>query len=239
MPVVSVITACHSGMQHFLDECARSVLHQVLPESWELEWRLQFDAHDSSSKLGLVDPRVLVDFNGQQLGTAETRNRAIARSSGDVLIQLDGDDVLVPGALTTLLRYFDDEHVGWVVGRADDLYPDGSTKPFIPPITGDVAAGQVSTYWLKNRILPCHSAGFCARRDLVVASGGYPPLGVAEDVGLVLAVTDASAGRLLADLTTLYRKWPGQTTASPGYYGSQRDDCLRLIERQVRARARR
>lgn len=236
MPVVSVITACHPDMRKFLNQSAHSVLSQSLPANWALEWCLQFDGENQPDDLGFVDSRVLLGSNHTHLGTAETRNRAIARSAGDVLIQLDGDDMLVPGALTSLLPHFEDKRIGWVTGRADDLHLDGTTEPFIPSMTGDIAEGQVSTYWLDGHLLPFHSAGFCARRELILRAGMYPKLKAAEDIGLVLAVTDAAAGRVIADLTTLYRKWPGQTTASAGYYGQEREYCLRRIDEEVRAR---
>ena len=236
MPVISVITACHPDRQQFLVEAAHSVLSQVLPESWALEWCLQFDGEINSDDLEFVDPRVLIGFNRTHLGTAKTRNHAIARSIGDVLIQLDADDMLVPGALTLLLPHFEDARIGWVVGRADDLHPDGATEPFFPSMTGDIEPGHVSSYWLNGHLLPFHSAGFCARRELIIGAGLYPNLQAAEDIGLVLAVTDASPGRVIAELTTLYRKWPEQTTASADYYGQEREDCLRQIEDDVRAR---
>lgn len=236
MPVISVITACHPDRQQFLDEATHSVLSQVLPKSWALEWCLQFDGEVKSDDLEFIDPRVLVGFNRTHFGTAETRNRAIARSTGDVLIQLDGDDLLMPGALTSLLPHFEDVHIGWVVGRADDLHLDGATEPFVPSVIGDIAPGDVSNYWLDGHLLPFHSAGFCARRELIIGAGMYPKLQAAEDVGLVLAVTDASAGRVIANLTTLYRKWPEQTTASADYFGQVRKYCLRQIEDEVRDR---
>jgi hypothetical protein len=85
-------------------------------------------------------------------------------------------------------------------------------------------------------MLPFHSAGFCVRREFVVEVGGYPELEAAEDVGLVLAVTDASAGRVIPDLTTLYRKWSGQTTSASSIYAASRSECLHQIEHLVRIR---
>jgi glycosyltransferase involved in cell wall biosynthesis len=226
-------------MQQFLGDAARSVLDQELPTRWKLEWCLQFDGDRSSTTVEFDDPRVLRGVNTTHLGTGPTRNLAIARSSGDVLVQLDGDDILLPGALSSLLPHFDDDAIGWVVGRADDLLLDGSTEAFVPALLGHTSAGLVSQFWLDNHLLPFHSAGFSARRSLVLEAGGYLDLAAAEDVALVLAVTDTAPGRVIADPTTLYRKWPEQTTASSDYYTQLREECWRLIETAVRSRSSR
>ena len=41
MPLLSVITAVHTGRQEYLKEAAVTVLEQKLPENWELEWLVQ------------------------------------------------------------------------------------------------------------------------------------------------------------------------------------------------------
>lgn len=74
------------------------------------------------------------------------------------------------------------------------------------------------------------------RRDLLVMLGGWMALPASEDTGLLLALNAISTGYFISEPGLLYRKWPGQATAS-----AEHSDPSELRARQnlidVRTRA--
>jgi hypothetical protein len=51
-----------------------------------------------------------------------------ARVAGEIVQVLDHDDVLLPGAIATMISAFDVKRIHCAIGQADDLMPDGSRK---------------------------------------------------------------------------------------------------------------
>lgn len=221
------------------------MLTQTLPDGWDLEWCIEGDGADLRildpsgipREAVLSDPRVSYMEHKLHLGAAQTRNIAVARSRGDVLVHLDADDVLLPGALSKILPLFDLDDVAWVGVRVDDLVDNQTQIPHPPRISGAVSPGTVSQCWLdSDRSLPFHSVAFSLTRRAFLRSGGYPALPAAEDVGLVLSVTDAAPGVVLDDLLALYRKWSLQTTQVSSSYAALRPACLEILTQAVASR---
>src|SRR5215203_3035455 len=125
MPLVSVLTSAYAPSGHYLREAMTSVLSQQLPDGWELEWVVQEDGPDPSLREKVAgDDRVSYAANESALGIAPTRNLALSRVRGEFVQVLDHDDVLLPGALATLLAVMEDRSLHWAVGQADDLMTD-------------------------------------------------------------------------------------------------------------------
>ena len=124
MPTVSILTAAYVPTAKYLPETIASVREQILPTGWNLEWIVQEDGVDP----GLADhvtelPYVQYQANNARLGLSQTRNLGLSRAIGDLVQVLDHDDVLLPGALTTLVSRFVDYPIHWAIGQADDLTP--------------------------------------------------------------------------------------------------------------------
>jgi glycosyltransferase involved in cell wall biosynthesis len=218
MRQVSVITAVAPEKAQFVKDTYVSLTAQVMPEDWAWQWIVQQDGpgnvHDL---LPPDDPRISFGA-GRRSGPAVTRNLALARAEGELVRVLDADDQLTPGALArdidVLIR---EPHVGWTTSRVLDLLPDGSTAgfPFDPP-PGPITRGAVLQHWLAHEYrAQVHPATLCMRRNLVFLLGGWMALPTSEDTGLLLALNAISTGYFIEQPGLLYRKWPGQTTASP------------------------
>lgn len=218
MGTLTVITAASTtGMDH-IGATVSSLRAQSLPDGWDLEWCVQLDGDPVSAPQ--VDWPVFarVEAHGQRLGPAAARNLALARCTGRLVCSLDADDQLTPGALAGLVAPFAYPHVGWSVGRAADLLVDGTVVEFEMPFAGQVGPGEPSRWWREHGyILPFHTVGFCARRSLVEAVGGWAGLPAGEDTAMMLAVCELSPGVAIGATTVLYRKWADQLTAGDAY----------------------
>jgi len=232
--LVSIITpAYHPKAEHLLD-AYRSIASQDLPAGWEWEWIVQEDDEpDTVSSLLPDDSRVLSGA-GRHGGAGVARTIALGRARGDLVKVLDGDDMLTDGALKRdidILTRFPD--IGWATSRVIDLLPDGSTAgfPHDPP-EGRISRGAVLDHWrAHNYRAQVHPATLCIRRDLLLALGGWMALPASEDTGLLLALDAVSDGYFSATDGLLYRKWPGQATATAAHVDpTERAARMRVIE---------
>jgi Glycosyl transferase family 2 len=238
MPMISVITAVHEPVAAYLSHAAASVAAQRMPAGWELEWLVQEDGEAPGSRA--LCPGARYEANGAHLGTATTRNLALTRARGDLVAVLDYDDVLLPAGLATLIRAFEDHPgIGWAVGQADDLI-DGRRVPYeLRYPCGVVPAGRVGELYERTGLCQVACAGLVAPTDLVRAFGGWAAIPRAQDVALLIALSEVYDGYQEPAVTWLYRKHPGQTTspARTDTWGEQQDRFIRQRLTAVRAGA--
>jgi len=206
----------------FIDQAYASLVGQRMPAGWDWEWVLQVDALDAALPAGLDDPRIRVG-HGPAGGPSVARNLGLARAAGSLVRNLDVDDVLLPGALARDIDTLDaDPALGWVTSVAVDLgaheRPDaGSPGPAHPhPPAGRIRRGEIRQ-WVTERswALPVHPTTLCARRDLLLALGGWTALPSGGDTALLLALDAVSDGFFLDQPSVRYRKHPQQVTAQP------------------------
>jgi glycosyltransferase involved in cell wall biosynthesis len=219
--VISVLTAVHPAGAGYLKETAESVLSQETPEGWELEWVIQEDGlGESGIRESLPDdPRIKFEVNGAQLGASGTRNLALRRVSGELVQNLDADDLLLPGALLNHIGVLEsDPDLHWVVGQADDSMPDGSRKAFSPDLPfGRIAAGSVNSWAIDHDgNWPIHCAGLMYRTASLRALGGWGGLPFDEDIILFSALSEIAHGWFTETVTWLYRQHPNQMVRSGG-----------------------
>lgn len=218
MPLLTVLTPAHTGSAAYLAGAAESVLSQSLPENWELEWIVQGDGEGSDQLTDLLpsDSRLRFESNSLRLGPAMTRNLALTRARGIWVQNLDADDVLLPGALATLVSAVEAEpSIHWAWGQAEDLMPDGSRVTFEPWISqmGVIPAGFISG-WVEEHggqsPMPCAAVAY--RTTTLRALGGWLALPTGEDVGLLCAAAALAPGWQDPATTWLYRQHDSQTT---------------------------
>jgi glycosyltransferase involved in cell wall biosynthesis len=217
VPTVSIITAVYAPSAAYLAESIDGVAGQALPAGWHLEWMVQEDATEPS----LADRFAGLDYvryaaNGVHLGIPGTRNLALAAATGDLVQVLDADDILLPGALASLIPKFQDERIHWAVGQADDLRPDGTRVHWESALPyGTIPAGAVNV-WAESHggNWPIHGAGLMLRSTSLRALGGWAGLPVDEDLGMFAALSEIAAGHNFDGVTWLYRQHPNQTTRS-------------------------
>lgn len=216
MPILSIITPIYKPVPDQLIAAYESVTKQEVPEGWQWEWLVQEDGRTGIARDILPTDDRVVFGDGRPNGVAITRNLALARARGDLVKNLDQDDVLTPGVLARDIEVCADPQIGWTTSRVLDLMPDGSTVGFDnDPPAGPLTGTVVVDHWrAHNYRLPVHPTTICIRRSLAVALGGWMAVPGSDDTGLLIAASVVSTGYFREEVGLLYRKWPGQASAS-------------------------
>jgi hypothetical protein len=186
-------------------------------------------------------PRVvLLECGGDR---AAARNAGRAATDRPWVLFLDDDDLLLPGALATLLAAVDDEVVAVRGGRID--FEDGAAVP--TPSGGDAVVRRLARDDLVTGAEVLTPSQTLFRTAAVASSPFREELVPVEDyaLGVDLAL---GGGTVLATSapTTAYRRHAGQTVgAALGELALERRarvldvvDDQRRIERRLRRRAR-
>ncbi|MEV6241248.1 glycosyltransferase [Lentzea sp. NPDC051838] len=238
MRTISVITAVYDPDPGYLLEAYRSLASQELPDGWAWEWLVQEDGRTGIAVDVLpADDRVL-HGSGRHGGVAITRNLALSRARGELVKNLDQDDVLTPGVLARDIAAVRGE-VRWTTSRALDLMPDGSLVAFDgDPPGGPLPPGVVLDLWRRNDFrLPVHPTTLCLRRDLAVLLGGWMAVPGSDDTGLLIAASVLSVGFFEPVVGLHYRKWPGQGSVegSAHYETVEWNARMKLINERAEA----
>jgi glycosyltransferase involved in cell wall biosynthesis len=129
---ISIFTPTHNA--RFLDDCYRSLAAQTVSD-WE--WVVLLNKGAKEWRPPVADDRVVVARAGNVRGVGAAKRAACARCSGDVLVELDHDDLLAPGGLAAVrdafaaddgasLVYSDWTQVNKDLSRNDDRYSEDS-----------------------------------------------------------------------------------------------------------------
>lgn len=215
--VLSIITPMHAPSLPYLKACYSSVLAQELPTDWTWEWLIQGDGvtADQIEAAGIAPSDQVRIGTNRPGGPGVARTMALARSHGELICNLDGDDLLLPGALARDIAALSQPDIAWSTCKALDLAPDGTLSgwQFPDPVHGAIPRGFVSEYWQANNWrLPVLPGTLCIRRDLAVLLGGWMALESSEDTGLLLAASETADGFFIDEPGLAYRKHDAQMT---------------------------
>ena len=183
-PTVSIIIPCHNGVA-LTDACLRSLM-ETLPANFRGEIIVVDDASTDGTAASLrawaaADPRVKPLRNAKNLGFLETANRGAKAATGEFLVFLNNDLVLLPGWLPPLLRTFRDfPDAGGVGGKL--IFPDGTLQEAGGMLFRDGSAAHFGRgdhaldAPLYNFVRPadyCSAALFATPRALFTKLGGF------------------------------------------------------------------
>lgn len=238
---MSVLTATVPSRAKLLLEAYESLISQQLPPGWRWEWVVQEDGPGELRRLLQPlfsrDERVRYYWNGSQSGAGSTRNMALSRCHGEFVRNLDDDDRLLPGALSQdVLALSGDGSLGWAVSPAIDVYSDGSQQSGFDLVSpGRILPGDLVRAWrgVDLKRLPVHPATATYRLSLLWELGGWMGIPFAEDTGLLMAASTMAEGWYGSEPSLLYRKWPGQVTASWVNKGDAKHQTFRVVLKRV------
>jgi GT2 family glycosyltransferase len=204
VPSVSIVVPCHNGLE--VTRACLSSLRETLPRSFRGEIVVVDDASTDGTaefldELARTDDRLRVVRNARNSGFLESANGGAEIASGDVLLFLNNDTVLLPGWLEPILRVFaEHEDVGVVGGRL--LYPDGRLQEAGALIFNDGSAwkygyGEIDAtapaYSHFREVDYCSGCLLATKRSLFAEIGGFDALykpGFYEDADYCFAVRE-------------------------------------------------
>ena len=107
-PLVSVIINCHNGEQ-YLNQCIQSIINQTYKNLEIIFW--DNNSADESLKIvsQFVDKRIKVFKTNKKLDLGTSRNKAIQKSSGDLITFLDVDDWYLPEKINLQVKIFEEK----------------------------------------------------------------------------------------------------------------------------------
>jgi hypothetical protein len=231
VPAVSFLTPVDPSRQLFSADTAVSVQHSaelLQRHGFSSEWVVAADGPGSLIDAFDVATRRLRTRRG---GAAQARNVALGVCSGRWVVPIDADDILEPSGVLAGVRALACSSAGWV-GLSRTLL-DGEPTAHTFEQGRLWAAGELSEAWSSP--FPFHPNSVICDRELLVASGGWPPLSVNEDLAAVLLLAEVVAGRTVAATLTRYRVWGSQQVAAASY-AAEKAAAFRVVEQLVNSR---
>lgn len=231
----SVITAVKPGGEHLLAQAYRCLADQTHGD-WE--WLIQLDGPEVELPKSIAaDPRVSAGANGRSFGAAVTRNMALSRASGEWIIPLDHDDLLLPEALEVIRQalvanpeargaafaalVYDGQKI---LERSPALIEEGLIKPGVIP----------ELYLSRGGHTGLHYNAVCLSHRLLLQLGGWPGVASNEDSQLLAAFTQLWPIVYLPRPLLLWVHHAQQTHRSQ-WFDSQRPPARRLAVRRLAA----
>jgi GT2 family glycosyltransferase len=144
VPSVSIVVPCHDGIA-YTRACLSSLRETLTPET-AAEVIVVDDCSSDSTRewveaLASEDGRFKLLSNPANLGFLRSSNRGAAEATGDILIFLNNDTIMLPAWLEPLLRVLREQpETGVVGGRL--LYPDGTLQEAGGLVFADASAAK-------------------------------------------------------------------------------------------------
>jgi hypothetical protein len=208
MPKISVILPIYNA-QAFIADAVNSVLTQSVQD---FELILIDDAssdHTSEILTGMLDPRIRVIRHDANRGLVTSLNEGLRLASGNFIARMDHDDIALPDRFACQLAFLEQHRSIGVVGTGYRLI-DGVGAlglSYRPPVTHE----EIS--WAMSFLCPLAHPTVMARRDLLIAHGGYnESAAYAEDYDLWERLSRQVKFANLPEPLLLLRKHEGNMT---------------------------
>ncbi|WP_157875037.1 glycosyltransferase [Streptomyces resistomycificus] len=207
----------------------------IASQQIDWEWIVQLDGEaiewrPGPGDCGFVedDRRVWLERNAKPLGSGTTRNLALIRATGDLVLCVDDDDLLYPdslGGLCAALAAWPQCFGAW--GRTD-LLTEGDADPAAAPgrppevfkawpAPGVIQPGTIGAYFERIGEFPVHVGAVMWRRSHLVAVGGYGALPRSVDTNPFLAAEALFPVCYVDTPVYRYRLHGGQMSSTPDY----------------------
>lgn len=194
-PLVSVLVTTYNH-EAYLEQALDSVLAQDLTD---YELVITDDCSTDGSARRIVDwvarsgVEATVILNERNLGLCTNRNRALARSSGQFVCTLAGDDFYAPDRLTRQARFLADQpaEAAMVYGDVAIVDPNGRVEhaSYLSAVSDEPpVAGRIFARLQEQCFIP--AVGVMMRRSALEAVGGWDESLAFEDWDMWLRLSD-------------------------------------------------
>lgn len=193
----------------FIAQSIESVLNQTFKD-WELVIidDGSSDATDLKVKKYKNDIRVVYLKNPHNLGKAKTRNRLVKESLGDIIGELDSDDVLYPDALRIMFsEHQNNKNVGMIYSQFE--YCDQQLNPISPGFCRDLRGHETN---LHNHVA---SAFRTYKKEILNKTSGFDvTLNGAEDLDMVYKIEEVAPILFVDKVLYKYRRCSSRIKAA-------------------------
>ncbi len=159
-------------------------------------------------------------------GVGVNRNRGLAAARGDVILFLDADDLLLPHALSCLMKKKKEKDAAIVLFDSEFLYSDGKVSPF-PMASGEEGFLSVTEYMLSQ---PCPWNKLIERRIFTENGLSFEEGILYEDLALIPALGQYAEGRIYYHKEVLHRYFQSEGSIMRGSNPKKRLDIFPALE---------
>lgn len=212
-PLVSVIIPCYNNGK-YIEECVRSVLDQTY-KNFEIIIINDASTDDSAEKIKKLQEenpqKIQVITNKKNLERSVSRNKGMAKSKGEFICILDGDDRWYPSKLATQVRAMqDDSKLAFCGTGRDFLDEDSRSETSNSHIT---RSGEIFLHLLARRCSILASS-VMLRRSIVKEVGGFKKdLNLAEDYDYWVRASFLGRYKHIPEELVSYRIHEAQSTS--------------------------
>lgn len=232
MPQISVITgvlADRASLKHFGDTFM-SVKEQTHPD---FEWVICFDIKGTEcdgfspeqvrdwaylyAGTPLIHGENIRVFTSDLSGVGAARHTAILHANSPLVRNLDGDDILLPGALERCVKHLSIPGVTHGYSNTIEVTELGEYNQFLPdgsPFFGEHGPGWLPSTWpgLPEGKQPVHLNTLHMTRRAYIRAGGYAAVARAQDLPLAVSLSNFGSVYVDPEPQSTYLKWEGGKT---------------------------
>jgi glycosyltransferase involved in cell wall biosynthesis len=224
-PQVTILTTTYNRAQYL-----REALDSCLAQSFtDFEILIVDDAStdDTGAILALYrDERIRVVRNERNLGMCSARNRGLSEARGELVAQLDSDDIALPFRLERQVAFMAAHPDVGVCGSWAEYFSPGHTYIWRFPTTVEEIRAQMVFH---NPV--CHSSTIL-RPDFLARHGLRFRCQVADDYDLWVRALDHFPVTNIGEVLVRYRVHDAQLTRSADTLLQR--DTMAVCERQIR-----
>lgn len=221
IPSITVVTPIAPDKADHIDGTAAAIesLRQIAKIQWILIW--------DGLKTKDVSEADLVIEMGQRSGISAARNASLPFAQNDFIVPVDADDLIEVSGVKAAVEYMtENKGLGWV--SLNRTLMDGTPTSHWKNTARVYSPGELAMEWTAP--FSFHPNSIVYRTSTIVGIGGWPAVGVNEDLGAALLASERDSGAFLPDILTRYRVWDKQVVAEEWYSSAKRLSFLFLEE---------
>lgn len=212
-PKISIVTPSYNQAQ-FIERTIASVVFQSYPNK-------EYIIMDGGSTDGTVEiikkyeSRITYWRSAPDGGQTAAICEGLNRATGDILLYLNSDDMLLPGALWAYAKALEGKEKAWAIGRLAIIDAEDRLLTYRPnyPVT-------IKDLWYNFYIV--HQEGTCFTRALYEETGGFnPSYHYSMDFHMWLRMASICSPVLVRQYTAAFRVTPTQKSANRGKYSEE------------------
>lgn len=222
-----------SHVEHTVDaaQCVDQI--KALLGADAVQWIVVRDGHSHEFD-GMPIADIIVD-QPRQFGVSCARNMGLSHARGEYVIPLDNDDALVPEGVASALKHLQADSQAQWLGASRVTMDSEATEHAVLDLRS-WSVGELAQEWTSPFVF--HPNCVVVSRQALLSIGGWPGLGVGEDLLMVLLLSEYFAGLSIPDALTRYRRWEGQTVASAHYQAQEKPRTAAFIAQVINAKRR-